>query len=118
VTAQQTAKLTSSNGDTIPDTTCDSGTCTESSAGVWTTATNNGFGFNVSGSDVSADFVGPTYFRPFADASLAESAQTIMTSSVAGKNRTATITYKVSPIGSQAAGTYTTQIIFTATPVY
>ncbi len=118
VSAQQSAKLTSSNGDTIPDTTCDSGTCTDSNAGVWTTATNNGFGFNLSGSDVSTDFVGATYFRPFADASLAEPAQTIMSSSTAGKNRTATVTYKVSPTGSQAAGTYTTQIIFTATPVY
>ena len=118
VSALESNKLTNIAGNTIPDTTCDSGTCTETSAGVWSTATNNGFGYNVNGSDVSADFIGVTYFRPFPDLSLAESASTIMSSSISGKNRTATVTYKVSPPGSQASGIYTTQIIYIATPVY
>ena len=106
------------NGDTIPDTTCDAGTCTETAAGVWTTPTNNGFGFNMTGNDISADFVGSSYFRPFPDVSVSEIPATIMTTSAAGKNRIATVNYKVSRGGTQSAGTYTTQIVFVATPVY
>lgn len=119
VSAYETSKLTKSgSSDTIPDTTCDSGPCTETSATIWTTATNNGFGYNATGNDVSADFVSSSYFRPFPDASLSEAAATVMTTTAAGKNRLATITYKVSPSGSQAAGNYSTQIVYIATPVY
>lgn len=118
VSAFETSRLTSSNGDTIGDTTCDAGTCTETGAGVWTTQTNNGFGFNMTGNDIAADFVGSSYFRPFPDASQSEIPATIMTTSAAGKNRIATVNYKVSRGATQAAGTYTTQIVFIATPVY
>lgn len=104
--------------DFIASTTCDSGTCTTSSASVWTTASNNGFGFNVTGSDKAADFTDSTYYRPFADASLGDSPATIITSSAAGKNRTSTINYKLSVPGTQAGGTYATQITYIATPVY
>ena len=118
VSAFETNKLMNPNGDTIPDTTCDAGTCTETAAGVWTTPTNNGFGFNMTGNDISADFVGSSYFRPFPDVSVSEIPATIMTTSAAGKNRIATVNYKVSRGGTQSAGTYTTQIVFVATPVY
>lgn len=119
VTAHETSKLTKlGSSDTIPDTTCDSGPCTETSATVWTTATNNGFGYNLTGNDIASDFVDSTYFRPFPDISLSEAPATVMTTAQAGKNRTATVTYKVSPSGTQAAGEYTTQIVYIATPVY
>lgn len=118
VSVFETAKLTNAQGDTIIDTTCDSGTCTQSAADVWTNPANNGFGFNVSGHDVMADFVDTTYFRPFPDLSASDPPTTIMSTSASGKNRTATITYKVSPSSSQAGGNYATQIIYLATPVY
>ena len=119
VSAYETNKLTKSgSSNTIPDTTCDSGLCTESSATVWTTATNNGFGYNLTGNDVSADFVSSSYFRPFPDFSLGESPATVMTTTSAGKNRVATVTYKVSPSSIPAAGKYSTQILYIATPVY
>ncbi len=119
VTAHEVGKLKKSGGsDTIPDTICDSGPCTETSATVWTTPTNNGFGYNVSGHDISSDFLSSSYFRPFPDVSLGESPATIMTTSAAGRNRVATVTYKVSPSASQAAGQYSTQIVYIATPVY
>lgn len=119
VTAYETSKLTKSGGSgTIPDTTCDSGLCTTSAATVWTTPTNNGFGYNLTGNDIAADFVGATYFRPFPDASLGGTPATVMSSVSAGKNRIATVTYQVSPSGSQAGGTYQTQIVYIATPVY
>lgn len=119
VSTFETSKLTKSGGsDTIPDTTCDSGPCTETSATVWTTPTNNGFGYNLTGNDISADFISSSYFRPFPDNSLGETPATIMSTTSAGKNRTATVTYKVSPSGSQAAGKYSNQIVYIATPTY
>lgn len=119
VTAYEATRPTLSGGSvTIPDTTCDSGTCTESSAAVWTTPTNNGFGYNLTGHDISPDFISSNYFRPFPDFSLGESPATVMTSTNAGKNRTASVTYKMSPSGSQAAGTYHTNIVYIATPAY
>lgn len=119
VTTYEVNKLTKSGGsETIPDTICDSGPCTETSATVWTTASNNGFGYNATGNDIAADFIGATYFRPFPDLSAAESPATVMIRTGAGINRIATITYKVSPSGSQSAGDYSTQIVYIATPTY
>jgi hypothetical protein len=119
VSAFETSKLKKSgSSDTIPDTTCDSGPCTETSATVWTTPSNNGFGYNLTGNDISADFINSNYFRPFPDLSLSESPATVMTTSSAGKNRVATVTYKLSVSGAQAAGNYSTQVVYIATPVY
>ena len=118
VTAYETSKLTNAASDTIPDTTCDSGTCTETSAEVWNTPTNNGFGYNLTGNDVASDFINGNYFRPFPDFSLGEQPAVIMQSSAAGKNRTATVNYRLSPSGTQAGGNYSTHIIYIATPVY
>lgn len=120
VTAIESSRLQNSADplDFIPDTTCDSGSCTDTSAGVWTVATNNGFGYNVSGDDKASDFTDSTYFRPFPDASLGETPTVVMTSSNAGKNRTSTVTYQLSVPGSQAGGSYSNQITFIATPVY
>jgi len=119
VSVYETEKLTKSGSlETIPDTTCDSGPCTETSAEPWTNANNNGFGYNLTGNDISADFISSSYFRPFPDFSLGENPATIMSSVEAGKNRTATVTYKLSPSGSQAAGSYYTNIIYIATPTY
>lgn len=120
VTAYETSRLQNSADplDFIADTTCDSGSCTDTSASVWTTGTVNGFGYNVTGDDQASDFLDSTYFRPFPDISLLDSPATVMTSSSAGKNRTSTVTYKVSVPGTQAAGQYSTQIVYIATPVY
>jgi len=118
VTAFEADQLTNATGDQVPDTSCDSGPCTETSAAPWITPTNNGFGYNMSGHDIPTDFINSTYFRPFPDASSSESPATVMTSVQAGKNRTSTVTYQLSHTGSQASGTYITNIIYIATPVY
>jgi hypothetical protein len=102
---------------TIPDTTCDSA-CDETTANVWINTTNFGFGFNLTGNDIASDFTDSTYFRQFADLSLAESPQTIMLSSNVGSSRTATVTYKLNISASQAAGDYSNQITYVAIPTY
>ncbi|MFZ3301201.1 MAG: hypothetical protein WA152_00630 [Microgenomates group bacterium] len=109
----QTADAT----ETIIDTLCDT-TCSETAAGVWTSTTKYGFGFNMSGDDVATDFTNNTYFRQFADRSNAESAASIMSSVNVGRERTATITYKVNVSDIQPAGTYQNIITFTAIPSY
>lgn len=117
VTARESGALTF-NVDTIPNTGCDSGSCTQSSAGVWSLTTTYGFGYNMSGNDVPIDFVDETYYRRFADASQGQADQVLMSSNNVGKNRVATITYKVNVSGTQAAGKYQNTILFTATPSF
>jgi hypothetical protein len=102
--------------DTIPDTTCNSGTCNHTTAGIWTTTTIPGFGFNMTGHDIPADFVNSTYYRNFADNSVSEAMQRIMSSANVGINRTATVTYKAGVSGTQAGGNYSTYIVFVAVP--
>jgi hypothetical protein len=101
---------------TIPNTNCDAG-CTNSSAGVWDTVGKYGFGYNMTGDDVPADFTDLTYFRPFADRSVSESPQVVMSSIYVGRARQSTVTYKVNIDGSQPAGVYNT-IMYTAIPSY
>lgn len=101
----------------IPNTNCDT-SCTLSSAGVWSSASRYGFGFNMSGNDIPADFSGLTYFRPFADRSGAQTPQVIMSSIYVGTNRQSTVTYKVNISGVQPAGTYTNTVMYTAIPSY
>ena len=111
--------LTHSNGtDTIPDTTCNAGTCTEAIAGVWTNQNIAGFGFNVAGTDAAADFLDTTYFRQFADNSAAETMQSIMSDNDIASNEEGTITYKVGIDGDTAAGNYQTGIVYVAVPGY
>ncbi len=104
------------SSDTIPNTTCNSGTCSYTTAGIWTTTTIAGFGFNMTGQDISSDFINSTYFRSFADNSAGQPMQAIMSSANVGTNRTATITYKAGVSGNQAGGNYSTNIIFVAVP--
>lgn len=118
VKASENNPMKTINGvNTIPDTLCDS-TCSETAAGVWSSSTKYGFGFNMAGDDIPADFTNSTYFRQFADTNSAESKATIMTSVNVGRSRVATITYKINVSDTQPAGTYQNIIMFTAIPSY
>jgi hypothetical protein len=103
--------------ETIIDTLCDT-TCSETTAGSWTSTTKYGFGFNMDGDDVPTDFTNTNYFRQFADRSNAESPAVIMTSNNVGRERIATITYKINIADLQPSGTYQNIITFTAIPSY
>ena len=95
VTAIEEGPLKTQSSNVIPDTSCDGGanTCNESLAKVWSSASAYGFGYGMSGNDISTDFIDGTYFRPFPDRTAAESSATIMTSINVGKNRQSTVTY-------------------------
>jgi len=118
VSAKENKPLTSASAATIPDTICDGSDCDEISAGVWSQNTTYGFGLNMSGDDVPSDFTDSTYFRQFADASSAENAQVVMSSTDVGKSRQSTVTYKVNVSTIQAAGTYENIITFVCTPFF
>ncbi len=100
----------------IPNTTCDAGTCSYTTAGVWSDQDIAGFGYNMSGNDVPAAFTNSTYFKAFADDAQSQPMQAVMFSANIASNRQATVTYKAGVSGSQAAGNYETDIIFVAVP--
>lgn len=117
--AYEETPLTHSNGtNTIPDTTCNAGTCTQAIAGVWTNQDIPGFGFNVVGDDKAADFIDNTYFRQFADDAGAEDMQVIMSNVDIVTNSEGTITYKVGIDGTISEGNYQTAVVYVAVPGY
>lgn len=67
LSVQEKNAMQTANGlYSIPDTACDSGTCNESSSGIWVTPTNYGFGHtcaNISGSDCHPAYQNGTRFR-------------------------------------------------------
>jgi hypothetical protein len=114
------AMQTSSGANSIPDTTCDAGTCSESAAAAWTNATKNGLGhtcFNQSNHDCNAAYSSGTNFRQFANIAGGETAQAIMSSSTPAI-ATGRVKYRLSVPSSQAPGTYTNTIVYTITATY
>jgi hypothetical protein len=119
VTASENhALLNIAYGKTIPDTACDSGPCTPSTSGPWTSTLTYGFGYrcdNISGTDCASGFTTSTYYKPFI---ASPSAQAVMLGSNVGRNKQCQITYKVNISGTQAAGTYANTIMYIATPTF
>lgn len=106
-------------GAKIPDFRGDNDTCTTPSpACTWLANTTYGFGYNMTGTDVPAEFTDETYYKQFADDSAAESAATVMIGTNAGRNKEATIKYTANISGAQEAGAYENTVTFTATPSY
>jgi len=123
VTVQENHQLLiDSIGALIPDTTGDNGDISESNAGTWAQNTTYGFGYTLYGNDVPSPF--PTsapagnYYKQFADASKNETPQIVMSRSAVGKNRTATLIYKVNVSATQPAGRYHNVITYIATPSF
>lgn len=120
VTAVEKTPFKTLSGNTIPNTACDGGanTCTVSLAKPWTSASSYGFGYNMSGDDIPADFIDSTYYRPFPDESSAENPETVMSNINVGRSRQAVATFKSNISGVQPAGSYHTAVQYTATSSY
>ncbi|MFA5750052.1 MAG: hypothetical protein WC895_02435 [Candidatus Shapirobacteria bacterium] len=119
--------LTSNFSTTIPDTTCDNGTCNQSTSAVWTDSTKYGFGFNAIGinsSGVVTDigtsnfFIDDTYYRQFANLQASETPQVFMSETKPVKDHSAKITYKINISPYQSSGFYQNSINFIAIPKY
>ena len=101
-------------GDWIEDTVCDNPYCDEDTAEEWVSSAVYGFGYNVTGHDVSTDFNSSSdYYRPFST-----TPQTFMESDEAAKDRQSVIKAKINIDNTQAAGTYQTVLRFIAIPKY
>lgn len=98
----------------IGDTSCDDPYCDADTAAEWASSSVYGFGYNVTGHDVTADFSGSgDYYRPFAT-----TPQIFMESDQAAKNRQAVVKAKINIDNIQAAGTYQTILRFIAVAKY
>lgn len=104
--------------DEIPDTTCNTGTCTHILAGVWNDQNVPGFGYNMSGNDIPATFINSSYYKNFADEEQADEMQVVMSSASIANQRQATVTYKVGVDANQEAGRYETAVVYVAVPGY
>lgn len=107
------------SGFSIPDTTCDSGTCNEQTSGTWNNLTTFGFGYrcdNITGADCQSGFTGANDYRQFPSSESAELAFPIMRGVNRGRNIQSQVTYKVNVSTTQAAGLYENAITFIAVP--
>jgi hypothetical protein len=121
VTVQESSAMRTVDGRfSIPDTTCDGGTCSESTAAAWTNATKNGFGHtcaNQSMHDCNAAYASGVNFRQAANLAAGETAQSVMSSSTAA-TATGRVKYRLSTSAAQPAGKYTTIISYTIYATY
>lgn len=117
--ASENSPLTTPDtNETIPDTTCDSNTCDQTTSGVWVNNNTYGFGFNASGDGTSNYFADSSYFRQFANRQIGESPQIFMSENNPVENHSAKITYKINISPLQPQGYYQNNINFTAVPKY
>jgi hypothetical protein len=109
-------------GQVIPDTTCDAGTCSETTAAAWTSSLTYGFGYRcdiVTGINYcNTDFSTATFYKQFADESKTETGQMVFSSLNSGRNQQAKVTYKANISSVQAAGAYSNAITYIATPTF
>jgi hypothetical protein len=125
----KTQPLTSASSDVIDDGTCE-GACGTSTEQVWDTNTYNGFGYcmadDTSNLAATADSgwgtngcgvaAGSQYFKTISNGTT--SAESIMQSNSATSTHTSFIGYRLSVDSAQAAGVYTTEIIYIVTPKF
>ena len=115
----------------IQDTTCDSGSCNESTYGKWeVAASHNGLGYslaNVSGSHTPFTYAttlggcsGVTSFcaKSFPDQEASESKQNILSYTGVVNGDSACVLYRLNVSGTQPAGYYFNKVKYTASAVF
>ena len=121
ITSQESNYLTSAAPNTITDTLCDGGSCSEITAQPWATASANwGFGHTCStidGTACNAAYSTGNSYRQFARTTT-ETAQNIMAngSTPTLVTEKGLVEYKISVSNLQPAGVYTNTVTYIATP--
>lgn len=112
---EQNHSLKSAEGNIIPDTSCDGGSCTNNLASVWKSPLTYGYGFRCENStSCSKDFQNPDFFRSITNIELNQRPAQILTGSSA--KVAAEIVYKLNIPSTQAAEPYTNTITYTIIP--
>lgn len=115
----QNTPLISLDRQTLPDTTCDNGACSQNIAAPWTSSLTYGFGYRC---ESKAKFMCDQSFEPvntfkqFPDVSANESIQPIILNRQAKQDAEAKIIYKVNMSRTQSPGGYSNTITFLAIP--
>ena len=111
--------LLSASAATIPDTSCDSGTCTSTTAAPWTNILTFGLGYrcnNLSGDDCVSGFSDPYAFRQFSNAAKIQTPAQLMAGTSGTDPRQSEIFYKVNISGTQKPGGYSNTVTYIAVP--
>ncbi len=111
---------TSDSNTAIPDSTCDNGSCSETTAAPWINTLTYGFGYrcdNTNGSNCTTDFKNPDYYKQFSDSSKNEKPEILSASNTTQKQELQ-ITYKINLAKTQPTGSYTNTITYILAPGY
>ena len=111
---------TSDSNTSIPDSTCDNGSCSETTAAPWTNTLTYGFGYrcdNIKSSNCATDFKNSDYYKQFSDSSKNEKPEILSTSNT-DKNQEMQITYKINIAKSQPTDPYSNTITYILIPGY
>lgn len=112
-------ELRSEENASIPDASCDNGSCTERIASYWRSILSYGFGYrcdNLFREDCDPGFLQPDFFKQFPNTALSEPPETLMANSTWGRSKKATITFKVNVAKAQAEGSYRNTVTFLTVP--
>lgn len=112
-------QLSSEKGDSIPDTTCDNGSCNEAVTASWSNPLTFGLGYrcdNLTGADCGNGFSDRAFYKQFADSSKSKTQQPILSGIGSPGEKKAQITYKINISASQAQSTYSNVITYIAVP--
>ena len=121
ILAFENQTLKNASGNEIPDTTCDQGNCTQTTASIWENPLTYGFGMrceNIKGSDCVASFDNNKAYKQFSNSELKEDPETIMLSLASASEKEAQIIYKINIPGTQAGGIYQNETNYIAIPLY
>ena len=106
---------------TIPDTTCQGGTCSYSSAGNWTSFTNSGFGYSLQVGTTSPGatlgITTPGQYKAFG-VGYAQAQSILSRTNTPTGTDSAYICYRITVSNVQPAGTYKNEVNFIATATF
>lgn len=111
---------TFSTDATIPDTTCDQGTCQEQAA-AWNQPLTYGFGYrcdDIQGNSCSDEFSKNSFYKQFAHEGADKLDKTIISGISYNKENKVEISYKVNVSNTQPKGSYQNVIKYIAIPSF
>lgn len=108
------------NNQSLPDTSCDEGSCSHSQSSIWENNLTYGFGFRCISKSILyciEDF-DKDYYRQFADISTGEKSTPVMNGLKNKEAQAAEISLKINASGTQEPGTYSNIVTFILVPSY